>query len=181
VARSGTRGTTIEVQALADDPKAEPIGRWYVRLLRRLGYPTRLSLRLGDRYYAATTRPGHRVQMGLSGWYADTPYASSILPPIASCRRPATVRFNQSGYCDASLEAAMRRAHALEATDAAASARRWAAVDHAIVRSAAVLPLFTTPDVTVTSSRVRDYQYHPRLGPLLAQASVTCSADGDRC
>jgi hypothetical protein len=70
----------------------------------------------------------------------------------------------------------MAEAHDLQATDPAASMRRWTHVDRTLVRNAAVVPLFTTPDVAITTNRVCEYEVHPSLGPLLAQTSLKCGA-----
>ncbi len=66
----------------------------------------------------------------------------------------------------------MQHAHALEPTDPATANRLWARIDRALARRAAIIPLFTHTATHVTSARLGNFQYHLRLGPLVAQAWV---------
>jgi peptide/nickel transport system substrate-binding protein len=179
VALSGTAGAHITLHVPAIQPDARAIGAWYVRVLRRLGYRARLALDTW-KAYLASSEPGHRHQIGWGSWLADAPTPAYMFPPLISCR-PSEVRFSGYSFCSRPLDETMRRARALNDYDPAASTQLWARVDRAIVRSAAVIPLFTTPDVTVTSSRVRGYQVHPHLGPLLAQVSLDCRGPKNDC
>ena len=116
--------------------------------------------------------------MGWSGWYGDTSTASMIVPILSCGGRAAGT--NQSRFCDRTIDARIERARATELSDPAASARQWAAIDRRLVDAAAVLPLFVPARVTTISRRLSGLQFHPRLGPLLAQASVACPS-GRRC
>ena len=183
VRRSGTSGMRVSFFAPADNPVVMTLGRSVVRLLRRIGYRARLNDRHASRhgepqrrYHAWTQDPANRAQIGWSLWIGDTPMASNVIPPLLSCwalrARGDALANNQAQFCDRRLEALMERAHALEATEPAAANRLWSGIDHALVRRAAIVPLFSVNGVQVTSARLGNYQYHPRLGPLLAQAWV---------
>jgi hypothetical protein len=175
IARAGAAGARVAVHVPSDVTEAKAIGRWYVRTLRRLGFRARLRSRerFAGRYLEQTTRRGHRAQIGWSNWYAEAPLASFTLRPLFSCRLPAPgFAVNHAQFCDPRAEATMTRAHRLQATEPSAAAPQWAEVDHRVVRSAAVIPLFNTSAAALTSSRLRDFQVHPRFGPLLAHASV---------
>jgi peptide/nickel transport system substrate-binding protein len=186
VRRSGTAGTLVTVRVPTGQP-AISVGRWYVALLRRLGYPARLAVRSATNYYTrATYQAGRADQMGWSGWIADAPLPFYMLEPPFSCRRrlgaqPVGLWANPSHYCSHRLDAAMRRAHALDTTDPAAGSRLWARIDHSLISSATVIPLFTDLETTVTSDRVRDFQVNLTLGPLLAQSSLICTGHRHRC
>jgi two-component SAPR family response regulator len=72
-------------------------------------------------------------------------------------------------FCDPRLDRLMRRATALEATDAHGAAAAWADVDRRAVDAAGWVPLLTPREVEFVSSRVRNYQYHPLWGALADQ------------
>ena len=152
------------------------IGRSFVRLLRRLGYRARLAAIPRRRYFVWTRDPRRRMQIGWALWFGESFAASNIIPPLLSCQalrtREDALSYNQAQFCDPALDELMDRAHALEATEPAPASRTWASIDQALVRRAPIIPLFSQQAVQVTSSHVGNYQWHPRLGPLLAQAWV---------
>jgi peptide/nickel transport system substrate-binding protein len=150
------------------------VGRSFVRLLNAIGYRARLAAIPQRDYYARTQDPRERMQMGSGVWLGESPAASNIIPPLLSCKalrtRATALSNNQAQFCDPALDTSMERAHTLEATEPAAASRIWARIDQALVRRAPVIPLYSGQVAQVTSTRVGNYQYHPRLGPVLAQA-----------
>jgi peptide/nickel transport system substrate-binding protein len=176
VRRSGTRGMAVTFTAPRERPNGPAVGRAMVRVLRQLGYRARLDARSpGTPWAERTVGPRSRDQIGWGGWQGETTRASNIIPPLASCasrRGWEALAFNQAHFCDPALDETMQRAHALEPIDPAAANRLWARVDRELARSAAIVPLFTHTAVHVTSERLGNFQFHLRLGPLVAQAWV---------
>jgi peptide/nickel transport system substrate-binding protein len=176
VRRSGTRGMTLGVSMPSDNPNAVAVGRALLPVLRALGYRARLDARLpAAEWNNRTVDPRSRIQLGWGGWQGETTRASNVIPPLTSCRaRPGfeALTWNQAHFCDPALDRAMQRAHALEPTDPATANRLWARIDRALARHAAIIPLFTHTAAEVISQRLGNYQYHLRLGPLVAQAWV---------
>jgi YVTN family beta-propeller protein len=175
VAVSGTTGTRVEVAGV-EGPVTLPIARYFVSLLRRLGY--RSSLRLFPSFgeyigYVADSR--NRAQIGQAGWSADTLAASNFLQPLFTCasfvpKSPANL--NLFHYCDPRLDAMMRGAAALEVSDPVRANELWAEVDRALVDRALALPWGSPRNKVLVSKRVGNYQSHPLWGTLLDQLWV---------
>jgi peptide/nickel transport system substrate-binding protein len=175
VAASGTRGMRVEYVAW-ESPNVLAVARYWVRLLRRLGY--RSSLRVIPDFvdynkYVGDSR--HRAQLGLTGWYAATLTPSDFLRTLFSCasflpKNPAN--FNVSEFCDRGIDRKIRRAAAAQTSDPARANELWADVDHALVDRAAAVPTVNVRDRVFVSARVGNYQSHPLWGTLLDQLWV---------
>jgi len=174
VAASGTGAMHVEVVVHAFPPVVK-VGRYFARLLRDLGY--RSSLRVIPdfaRYGSYVSDSRKRVQMGFDGWLADwlTPSFLRTLFSCASFQPQTPANTNKAEFCDPGIDLQTTRAAAAQSSDAARANSLWAAVDHAIVDKAVVVPTATVPYGTYLSDRVGNYQSHLLGGTLLDQLWV---------
>ncbi len=175
VAASGTAGSRVEVVGVKD-LVALSVARYFESLLRELGYRSSLRILPGfEQYIAYVADSRNRAQLGGSGWSADTLAASNFFQPIFTCasfvpKSPANLNLFQ--YCDPGLDAKMKEAAALQASDPARANELWADVDHALVDRAVALPWGSPRNKVLLSERVGNYQSHPLWRTLLDQLWV---------
>jgi ABC-type transport system substrate-binding protein len=176
VAASGTRGMHVEVLAYEQFGRLE-YGRYFVSLLRRLGYRSSLRVipELEPDYveYAGDSR--NRAQIGTFGWYADFASAALFLRDLFSCDSFVPARAsnrNLSAFCDPGIDATMARAAEIQASDPVPADALWAEADRALVDRAAAVPLVNQHVVGFVSERVGNYQLHPQWLVLLDQLWV---------
>jgi ABC-type transport system substrate-binding protein/DNA-binding SARP family transcriptional activator/DNA-binding beta-propeller fold protein YncE len=175
VRRSRTLATPLVVWA-DTRPEIHAVGRYLVRLLRTLGYRATLATLPLSEYYQHVADSRNRVQLGLSAWVSDVPASADVFTDTLSCsgfRAASPDNLNPSGFCDPRLDALMRRAANLEASDPAAAGRVWATVDSGVTAQSPVIPLISVRLVDVVSKRLRNYTFHPVLGFMISQARVT--------
>jgi peptide/nickel transport system substrate-binding protein len=172
IEQSGTRGMKVTVWTFKAKRK---IGRYFAKLLERLGY--RSALRVAPDFYAhlAVVRdPRTRAQMGIQGYAADHAAASTMMAPFA-CRsvpsaEPEPVpNQNDSEFCDSEIEARIKKARA--ARDPRAK-QLWQGVYSRLAEAAPAVPFVNHRNVALVSRRVGNYQYHPLWGTLLDQLWV---------
>jgi peptide/nickel transport system substrate-binding protein len=167
IAASGTRGTLVRVWT---DPTKARYGRYFERLLRRLGYRTSLRvLPVGFDYFHAVGDSRTRAQFGTIGWLADYPTPSTFFSPIFSCRgfQPRHPdNLNLSELCDRTLDRLVRRA--LRAGVAAA----WLPAERRLAELAPAVPLIAERSVVLSSDRTGNVAQHPMWGTLLERAWV---------
>jgi YVTN family beta-propeller protein len=177
VAASGTRSMRVEyVVPESDNPLTPKIARYFVRLLRELGY--RSSLRIIPDFsdylgYVADSR--HEAQIGHAGWIGEKLVPSDFLQRLFSCASflPQTsANWNFSQFCSPEIDLQMKRAAAAQTTDPARANDLWAEVDHALVDRAVVVPTISPRYPVFVSDRVGNYQSHPLWGTLLDQLWV---------
>ena len=174
VAASGTRGTRVAVTTFHRSiPLA--IGRYFVSLLRQLGY--KASLRVVDpaKLQPLVADSRNRVQFGSSGWIADKLIPSNFLNPILTCAAfiPKSPRNrNWFEYCNPELDAKIREAALLQTSDPARANALWSEIDRTLVDQAVTLPWSAPRTRILVSARVGNYQNHPLWGPLLDQIWV---------
>jgi peptide/nickel transport system substrate-binding protein len=171
IATSGTRGMSVRVSTVATDHFKLAVGRYLVRLLKRLGYHARLrSYRDDHAYYANVGLAKRRSQIGLFGWEADYPAGSALFRPLFTCAayRP-TMPFNSNpaAFCNPGIDRAIERATALEPLNTAAAAAAWRKVDRQLARKAPWAPLVNALGVDFVSRRLGNYQRNPASGVLL--------------
>jgi hypothetical protein len=173
---SKTAGMAISVSTIADDPQKQAIGRYFVGLLRRLGYRASLRLYAHDHgYYETVGLASARTQMGVFGWAADYQAASSFFQPLFTCAayRPAgPMNLNPGGLCDPEVDQEIARATRLQATNTAAANAAWQRVDRQITVRAVWIPLVNSLGVDFVGARVGNYQRHTTFGVLLDQLWV---------
>jgi YVTN family beta-propeller protein len=170
VSESGTAGERVTVWATADYAfgMPVPVGRYFVGLLRSLGYRARLREVKGqENYFAALLDPTKRVQIAFAGWATDYPAESGFIIPTLSCTADTSPLF-----CDRRMDRRMAAATRLTLTDPVAAHRRWSSVEHALVDRAPWVPLVSRLWVNLVSERVGDFQVHPQVGPLIDQMWV---------
>jgi peptide/nickel transport system substrate-binding protein len=172
VAASGTAGMRVEVDATITNRLAP----YFASLLRRLGY--RSSLRrfsTFDAYLRYVGDSRNRAQIGQAGWQADTLAASNFLQPLFTCASyvpKSPTNLNLFEYCDPALDAKMKEAAALEASDPVRADELWAKVDRALVDRAVTVPWSNPRNRVLVSKRVGNVQSHPLWGTLLDQLWV---------
>jgi ABC-type transport system substrate-binding protein len=175
VAESGTAGMRVEVAGFRE-PVALEISRYAVSLLRQLGYRSTLRLFPGEgEYFAYIADSRNKAQIGPAGWLADTLAASNFLQTLFTCASfvpKSATNVNVFQYCDQGLDAKMREAAALQASNPVRASELWAEVDHALVDQAVLVPWGTPRDRVLLSGRVGNYQNHPLWGTLLDQLWV---------
>jgi ABC-type oligopeptide transport system substrate-binding subunit len=138
------------------------VGRYFTRLLARLGY--RASVRVaGDGYFDAVYTPGSRIQMGFNGWSTDFLSPSSFIEPNFGCLDVL------SHLCDRRLMRMVARARGAGGADAA---DRWAAVDRRVTDLAPAVPLTNRRSAEIVSARVGNVQHHLSGYTLLDQLWV---------
>jgi peptide/nickel transport system substrate-binding protein len=175
ITASGTRGMDIEVFAYEQFGRVE-YARYFVELLGRLGY--RSSLRVIPelrKYQPYTGDSRNGVQIGPLSWYADSPAPGPFLRDLFACasflpENPANLNLSQ--FCDVEIDAKMREAAAMQASDPVRANELWADVDRALVDRAAALPLANQRPVVFVSERVGNYQFHPQWTTLFDQLWV---------
>jgi YVTN family beta-propeller protein len=174
VAASGTRGMRVKVLAY-DQFGRVGYGRYFVFLLRRLGYRSSLRVipKLFPDYLEYVSNSRNRAQLGTFGWYAD--YPSAALRDLFSCASflPETsANLNVSAFCDPAVDAKMARAADLQASDPVRANALWAEADRMLVDRAAAVPLVNQHIVGFVSERVGNYQLHAQRSTLLDQLWV---------
>jgi YVTN family beta-propeller protein len=169
VAASGTRGMKVTLWTWA---RVEPAARQVVATLERLGFRTRLIKRntfTGD-YASKVIDPRTRVQAAMYGVILAAGSPPSYILPWFTCGAPPGP--NPGSFCSRRIDAEIRRALGIQATDPSAAVRSWTRIERELVDQAPWVPLFTPQRANIVSKRVRNYQYNPMWGVLLDQLWV---------
>ena len=172
IARSGTRGMKITVWSWSDLPG---LGPYTVKLLRSLGYRTRLEVRGGDKFFEIANDSRTKAQIGTGEWISNYPTAAGFYSPVLTCASffPANPNnSNQSEFCDRGIDRQVGRALAEQVSDPAASRGLWESIDRQTVDQAPWVPLANPQVVDVLSRRTADYQYSLAGGILFDQLWV---------
>jgi YVTN family beta-propeller protein len=174
IAKSGTEGMRVEVVSY-DEPAGVELARYFVSLLRELGYrSSQKVLSSSSEYWVYVGKPRNRAQLGPQGWVADFLAPSSFLADLFSCDafRPGPDNNNFSEFCDPATDARMKEAARIQASDPAAANALWADVDQDLVDQAVAVPLSNPRHVAFVSERVGNHQVHMQYGTLLDQLWV---------
>jgi ABC-type transport system substrate-binding protein/DNA-binding SARP family transcriptional activator len=169
VARSGTRGRRVRVWIESDKVR---FGRYFTKLLRRLGYRTELNVvPAGVPYVRAVTDPRTRAQLGLIRWFADYPTPASFFEPFSCKERRSSepVAFSFSQLCDPALD---RHVAAAQAADGPQAEFAWARAARRLAALAPAVPLASQRRTVFTSARAGNVQQHPMWGTLLERVWV---------
>lgn len=162
IAESGTKGARVTVIGYA---QKREITLYFVSLLRRLGYRTRLRMYPDYGPYAPIVeQPGRRAQIGINGWTADTAGPSTFVAPFVCANGADDTRF-----CDRGIQARIERATTARGTDAQA---RWRDVLKRLSDAAVAVPLINRRALMIVSKRVGNYQHHLLYGTLYDQLWV---------
>jgi YVTN family beta-propeller protein len=175
VAASGTAGSRVKVPVFAEGPVPNTVARYFASLLRQLGYrtSTRAFPNTAEHFaYAADSR--NRVQNGPTGWFADSIAASNFfqLFTCASFVPKSPANLNIFEYCNPQLDAKIKEAAALQASDPVRANELWSEIDRTLVDQAVAVPWWSPRDKVLVSDRVGNYQGHPLWGTLLDQLWV---------
>lgn len=94
----------------------------------------------------------------------------SVIDVLLSCGS-VTAENNQNPgeFCDPGVDAKIKSALDLQATDPAAAGTAWATIDHEITDRAAWVSLVNDTGWDLVSARVGNYQNHPGWGALFDQ------------
>jgi len=128
-----------------------------------------------NRYFEFFGDSRNRVQAGFFPWFQDYPVPSDFVDPLLSCGSflPASpVNVNTAEFCDPRIDTQARTAYTLQSSAPATAMGRWAAIDRELVDEAPWVPLYNPRDLTVLSTRVGNYQFHPYWSLLIDQLWV---------
>jgi YVTN family beta-propeller protein len=175
---SGTLGDRVTVLYGQEDGLGFPTpatARYVVSVLEKLGYRASLRVVGSNAYYSMLGDSRDRVQAGFFNWYQDYPAPSDFIDPLLSCGsfhpgNPGNI--NTAEFCDPRIDAQGGQALTLESGDPAAAASRWAAIDRELADEAPWVSLYYPRDLTVLSTRVGNYQFHPFWDLLIDQLWV---------
>jgi YVTN family beta-propeller protein len=170
VRASGTEGAPVRIWVGRDQ---DPIGRYFVSVLRRLGYRTSLRVMSDDAYWTAIPpTPGQLVNLWWFGWLTDHLTPSAFIQPTFSCGSwgPPTQRF--ALWCDPEIDTQMDRAVAQQSSDPTAANALWESADRRLADGAPAVPLFNRQHLELVSDRVGNVQFHPQWGMLYDQLWV---------
>jgi YVTN family beta-propeller protein len=169
VAASGTSGMKVTVWTFA---YVEPAARQVVAALERLGYRTRLRRTAFWAPYFSKVFFGERtrVQAAMSGVFGSSGEPPSYILPWLACG--ATHAENPGSFCNRRIDAEIRRALRIQASDPNAAVRSWPRIERELVDQAPWVPLFTPQRADLVSRRVGNYQYNPLWGVLVDQLWV---------
>jgi YVTN family beta-propeller protein len=176
VAASGTAGSRVQVPVFTEDPVPNTVARYFASLLRQLGYgtSTRVFTDNGEQFvYATDSR--NQAQSGPGGWFAETIAASNFFQPLFTCAsfvRKSPANQNIFEYCNPQLDAKIKEAAALQASDPARANELWSEIDRTLVDQAVAVPWRSPRDKVLVSERVGNYQGHPLWRTLLDQLWV---------
>jgi peptide/nickel transport system substrate-binding protein len=127
------------------------------------------------KYIAYTADSRNRAQIDLNSWQADFLAPSNFFHRY-SCSsfrpRDAAANENFTEFCDPAIDAKMRQAISLQASDPAQANRLWSKIDRALVDRAPAVPMVNLREVSLVSARAGNYQSHPLWGTLLDQLWV---------
>jgi YVTN family beta-propeller protein len=164
VAASGTRGQRITVWGSSDDPVlGRAVVPYTVRVLRRLGYRARGHLVPSSYFASAPQSVFRKIHMTPPAWADNSPY--NFFATWFAC----AAAYNHHWFCDSRIDQSIRRAQALEATNARGASALWANIDRELVGRAAWVPLVNPRQIDFVSKRVGNYQHDPYGGILADQ------------
>jgi YVTN family beta-propeller protein len=172
VAASGTAGMKVTVWTM---PARAPATREVVSALKRLGYRARLKQIKAIDYFPKVLDRKTRVQAAMSGLVGGPGTPPSSFLPLLTCNsiRPTGPQWeNPSFFCNRRIDARIRRALRIQATDRDTAVHLWVGIERELVDQAPWVPLYTPRPADFVSKRVRNYQYNPELGILLDQLWV---------
>ena len=165
VAKSGLARTKIVVGPFV--PRLTPVAHYVVGMLREIGFSnvSEVDVADGQEVFKAIFED-KKVQIGAFEIIQDYPGPDTYLAGFTCAESDGL-----SNYCDPSLDALVKRARALQQTDAAGAADTWAAADRKVTDLALWVPMVNEGSDFV-SARLGNYQYNLSYDILLDQAWV---------
>jgi ABC-type transport system substrate-binding protein/DNA-binding SARP family transcriptional activator len=162
VAESGTKGQPVTIWSFKFRRGTPQIGlrngRYFVSVLRSLGYDARLKL-VPHNPGVFTWLPGR--QAGIQGWGGNLPSPSDILSGFVCSSYTNNPRTNSNfaELCDRRVDTQIARARALETTNPAAAAGVWHTADRMLTDDAPWVPMKIFVSTDFVSRRVGNYKY----------------------
>ena len=171
---SHTRGTPVTIWLPYGAPTAA--GRYFVTLLKTLGYPARLrDVSTDPTGYAQVADSRTRAQAFLFLDFAPYPSASQLIDIYFGCRYfipNSKLNGNIAEFCDPKLDANTRDALAGEADNSPDVGRLWAKADRTVTDDAPLVPLVVPRYIIFVSKRVGNFQTSASQGVLQDQLWV---------
>ena len=171
---SHTRGTPVTIWLPYGAPTVA--GRYFVRLLDRLGYPARLrDVSTDPTGYAQIADSRTKAQAFLFLNFAPYPSASQLIDIYFGCQYfipNSKLNGNIAEFCDPRLDANARKALAAEASNSPDVGRLWAQTDRIVTDDAPLVPLVVPGYVVFVSKRVANFQASASQGLLQDQLWV---------
>jgi peptide/nickel transport system substrate-binding protein len=144
VQQSGTAGTPVTVWG-EDSPPERALVRYYVKLLRRLGYGANASLVQPTGYFAKIGSAGTDPQTGFASWFNDFPNPSDfyeVVSPSSNVGRSADV----GRVDDLFIQQQLAKLNLVPAQELASAAGQWRELDEYTAKKA-YLAVFGTQQV----------------------------------
>jgi peptide/nickel transport system substrate-binding protein len=149
IAASGTAGSKVSLWSFPDFDRES---RYFVALLRRLGYDAHLHPVDSAAKYFPQLDAHPEIQAGFYGWFTD-PLAVQMVATLRCGFKP-----NPAHFCDPRIDTELRRLGDTEPVDPAGAADLAHRLDREITDAAPWVPLFTPSVIDLTSDRVGNYQ-----------------------
>jgi peptide/nickel transport system substrate-binding protein len=175
VLTSGTRGDAVTVPSFQGGPPGPAAARYLASVLDQLGYRASVRSFSSSAYQSFTYDSPDRMQLSYIDWSEDYPAPGDFIGPLFTCRSSvpdSAASVNAAEFCDPRIDTQVQQALTLQAQGLAAAAPSWAAIDHELVDQAPYVPLSNPRDLTVLSTRVGNYQFHPYWNLLIDQLWV---------
>jgi peptide/nickel transport system substrate-binding protein len=158
------RGARVTVWGPSDGGQRAALAQYFTGLLNKLGFKATTQLLKPGQYITFVTASPNTVQMAGFWTRSSTRSGSDMIVGAFTCPDfPTTFGYigEPAGFCSRPLDAQVRKAGVLEATDPVAANHLWAQIDEAIVNAAPAVMAFNPTDVTFVSKRVGDYEHNP--------------------
>ena len=171
---SGTAGQKVTL-ITEDTAVGRQIGTYLQSVLNELGYDTTIKILSQTVEFTYIQNTNNKVQIAFTTWYQDYPAPSNFLNVLFSCssfREGSDASVNISGLCDKGLDADMAQAMTKGATDPAAAAKQWAAIDRKVTDLAPVAVMFNPKQLDFVSKRVGNFIFSGEFYFLWNQAWV---------
>jgi peptide/nickel transport system substrate-binding protein len=162
VKESGTAGQKVTI-IVQDLPVDRSVGTYLQSVLKSLGYDASVKAISQNIQFTYIQNTNNKVQISVTQWYQDYPAASDFLNVLFGCdtfHPGSDSSVNIAGFCDKTIDAAMKHAMTTSLTDPAAAATEWAAVDKAMTDQAPAAVLFTPKYIDFLSKRTGNYIFN---------------------
>ena len=174
VEESGTRGQKVTV-IVEDTAVSKSIGVYLQSVLKEIGYDTDLKPISPNIQITYIQNTNNKVQISVSQWYQDYPAASNFLNVLFGCSsftEGSDSSINIAGFCDEKVEAKMKEAFVLAATDPEGANKIWTEVDRMVTDAAPAAPLFTPKHIDFVSKRLGNFQFNAQFYSMVTQSWV---------
>jgi peptide/nickel transport system substrate-binding protein len=148
---------------------------YLVWVLDQLGYRASLRTTTASGYWGMLGNSRNQVQAGFFSWYQDYPAPSDFIDPLFTCGSflPGNPNnLNVAEFCNPLIDAQAERALTSPPGNPTAAATRWSTIDRELTDQAPWVPLYNPRDLTLLSTRVGNYQFHPYWSVLIDQLWV---------